>query len=76
MTRHNEKNCHLQCKFCNNNSEKGRKGEQFKMGLYINKTYGPGTAEELMEISRCPGKRLIDYESLIKFYKQKTKEFK
>jgi hypothetical protein len=41
--RFNEKNCHAQCKYCNNYM----KGEADKHAQHINKLYGEGTAELL-----------------------------
>jgi hypothetical protein len=47
-TRFNPMNIHEQCKKCNNFGA----GENFLMGKYIDKTYGEGTADELITMSR------------------------
>ncbi len=46
-TRWNEKNCNVQCSGCN----MFKQGEQFKHSLYIDETYGEGTADELLRLS-------------------------
>ena len=69
-TRWNEKNVHLQCKYCNNWGA----GEQFKMGKYIDKVYGSGTANNLEEMSKIPTKlNVVDLELRIKYYKDLLK---
>jgi len=47
-TRWTSSNCHVQCKKCNNWGA----GESYLMGKYIDKTYGRGTADELITLSR------------------------
>jgi len=47
-TRWTSSNCHVQCKKCNNWGA----GESYLMGKYIDKTYGEGTADELITMSR------------------------
>jgi hypothetical protein len=46
-TRYDERNVHGQCSYCN----KWRSGEQYKMGMYIDTKYGPGTAAKLFKLS-------------------------
>lgn len=50
-TRWDKKNVHPQCQYCN----RFRSGEQHKHGLYIDKRYGAGTAQQLQDISRIRG---------------------
>ena len=47
-TRWNETNVQVQCYSCN----VMRYGEQYKYGLYLEQSYGKGTAEELQQKSR------------------------
>ena len=47
-TRWTSQNCQVQCKKCNNWGA----GESYLMGKYIDKTYGIGTADELITLSR------------------------
>ena len=49
-TRYHEKNAHCQCKECNNKN--WNQGEQFLHSIYINSTYGIGTAEKLTILSK------------------------
>jgi hypothetical protein len=71
-TRFNEQNAHLQCKFCNG----VKKGEQGKHGIFIDKKYGQGTAEKLMNLGDIRGSKLSKFdEGLIsKEYQKKAKE--
>tara|TARA_R100000654_G_scaffold60963_1_gene87826 strand:- start:295 stop:666 length:372 start_codon:yes stop_codon:yes gene_type:complete len=64
-TRWTSSNCHVQCKKCNNWGA----GESYLMGKYIDKTYGEGTADELITMSRQIKKfSNQDLEDLIKQY--------
>jgi len=54
-TRYHEKNAHCQDKKCNNKN--WNQGEQFLHGQYIDKRYGPGTAEKLSMLSKMECKR-------------------
>lgn len=69
-TRFNEKNCHAQCKRCNNH----RSGEEFAHALAIDRLYGKGTAERLYALgsARC---RLTkdDLDRIADEYRNKTK---
>lgn len=47
-TRWNPQNVHVQCKSCNG----FHGGQNYIMGKYIDKTYGEGTADELITMSR------------------------
>ena len=47
-TRWNHQNVHVQCKKCNG----FHGGQNYIMGKYIDKTYGEGTADELITMSR------------------------
>ena len=47
-TRWNPQNVHAQCKSCNG----FHAGQNYLMGKYIDKTYGIGTADELITMSR------------------------
>jgi len=71
-TRYNEKNCHCQDKKCNNKN--WNQGEQFLHGQYIDKRYGPGTAERLSILSKVECKRSwFDYELLGNIFLEKLK---
>ena len=50
-------------------------GEQYKFGMYLDQTFGEGTAEELEQRSKTIVKlNRVDYEEAIERYKQKIKE--
>lgn len=70
-TRHNEKNAHLQCAECNTVGL----GKPTEMATYIDKKYGPGTAESLVIESKKLTK-LFPYEEkeLRSFYRKKVRE--
>ena len=58
-------NVHEQCKKCNNWGA----GENYLMGKYIDKTYGEGTADELIKLSREITKFTDqDLKDMIKLY--------
>jgi len=64
-TRWNQQNVHAQCKSCNG----FHGGQNYIMGKYIDKTYGEGTADELITMSRQIKKfSNQDLEDLIKQY--------
>lgn len=70
-TKFNEKNNQCQCIACN--SYNG--GEQFKYGLFLDREYGEGTAEELMMLSKISCKLSdVDYKEMNKEYKVKVKQ--
>ena len=52
-----------------------RQGEQYKFGIYLDQTFGEGTAEELEQRAKTIVKlNRIDYEEAIERYKQKIRE--
>ena len=53
MTRFEKRNCHAQCAKCNAINS----GEQAKHGFAIDKMYGPGTAQELIDLSEIRGQK-------------------
>lgn len=57
IVRYDERNCHAQCKYCNNY----HKGEQALHAIKINDIYGPGTAEKLIEMGRIKTKLSEEY---------------
>src|SRR5574338_558741 len=62
INRYREQNCHPQCTSCN----QFKKGEQFKHGQYIDKKYGPGTADFIMSLEHQIFKRTpYDLECII-----------
>lgn len=68
-TRWSPINVHVQCKSCNG----FRAGENYIMGKYIDKTYGFGTADELISKSRQIQKfSNTDLEEMIEEYKNKV----
>lgn len=70
-TKFNEKNNQVQCISCN--SYNG--GEQFKYGLFLDREYGEGTAEELMMLSKIACRLSeIDYKEMNQEYKVKVKQ--
>ncbi len=77
MTRFDEKNCHAQCNKCNNNSDRGRKGEQYRHGKEIDKLYGDGTADNLEALGNIRGQKIhtkLSIKDLAKTYRLKAKE--
>ena len=69
--RFDERNCAPQCKGCN----RFQNGEQWKFGMYIDHTYGEGTAELLQGLGKKVHKReKKDFLYLIDEYKAKVKE--
>jgi len=73
QTRFNEQNCNTQCPKCND--KRYGNGEQAIHGLYINKKYGPGTAEKLIHLSRVKGfkQTKIYLKTISDEYRLKTK---
>ena len=69
-TRWNTLNVFEQCKKCNGFGG----GENYIMGKYIDKTYGVGTADEMITLSRQIQKfSNTDLEEMIEEYKNKVK---
>jgi len=70
-TRWDEVNVQVQCVKCN----MFRQGEQYKFGMYLDETFGEGTAEELEQRAKTIVKlNRVDYEEAIERYKQKIKD--
>jgi len=70
-TRFDEQNAHLQCGHCNT----FKSGKQFEHGLYIDKKYGPGTAEKILIKSKQLCKRnRYDFEVLGEYYRTEAKK--
>ena len=70
-TRWDEKNVQVQCVKCN----MYRQGEQYKFGMYLDQTYGHGTAQELEQRAKTIVKlNRVDYEESIELYRQKIRE--
>lgn len=70
-TKYDEKNVHAQCITCNT----FHAGKQFEMSLFIDKKYGPGTAESLLIKSKQFCKRTkYDLKVLSDHYRGKVKE--
>jgi len=73
MTRFNEENCAAQCVHCNGYAD----GEQFKHGKAIDKKYGSGTAEKLMQLGNIRGQKIhtkFHLEIIAKEYRLKSRE--
>ena len=73
MTRFDERNCHLQCKHCN----WGKKGEQYKMSVYIDNVYGAGTADLLENLAGIRGQKIhgkLALKDIAKEYRLKAKD--
>jgi len=72
MTRFDERNANVQCKSCNNYG----KGEQAKHVFCIDKIYGRGTAERLIELSEIRGQKELTklaLDDIAKEYRLKAK---
>jgi hypothetical protein len=69
-TRFNEKNANAQCPKCNCDG----KGEQAKHAIYIDRKYGSGTAESLIELGgiRCKADK-VWWKEVAKEFRLKTK---
>ena len=68
-TRWNSENVHVQCKYCNG----FKAGQNYLMGKYIDRTYGEGKADELIQKSREIKKFTnIDLQEMIQFYSELT----
>ncbi len=73
MTRYNEQNCHAQCSACNNHN----KGEQFKHGAEIDKMYGEGTAQSLIDLGSIRGQKIhgkLALKDIAKEYRKKARQ--
>lgn len=70
-TKFDEMNVHLQCVSCNT----FHNGRQFEYSLFLDKRYGPGTAERLLQKSRQTYKMTSkEIDELTKEYKEKVKQ--
>jgi len=70
-TRYDEKNTAVQCPSCNSFDQ----GKQYEFALYLDKRYGPGTADKMLMKSKMTCKRdRYDLECLIAEYKNKLKK--
>lgn len=70
-TKYHEKNNAAQCKGCNGPGS----GKQYEYGLEIDRRYGAGTAQWILQASRAQVKwGSWEFEVLIEDYKQKLKE--
>lgn len=71
-TRWDEKNCQVQCKYCNI----FRHGEQFVFGENLDRVYGEGTSHQLLQESRTVVKLSNpDLVEKIEYYKAMNKTF-
>lgn len=71
-TRFHEKNVHGQCKKCNIFNQ----GEQFKYAIMVDKFYGTGTAEMLVQLARQHKKfKTWELEDMISNYKARIVEY-
>ena len=76
-TRFDERNMNLQCKGCNLRQSKGLDGIEYRHGLEIDKKWGEGTAEELINISKQIKKlSVIEIEEIAENYRIKLNENK
>lgn len=70
-TRFDERNVHLQCKYCNGPMS----GQQYLHAIFIDHRYGPGTADEILFLSRQPRKiTRLEYVDLITHYNDRVKD--
>ncbi|QDP47373.1 MAG: putative protein ninG [Prokaryotic dsDNA virus sp.] len=66
-TRWSSENVHVQCKYCNG----FKAGQNYLMGKYIDRTYGEGKADELIQESRQIKKfSNEDLKEMIEYYKE------
>ena len=71
LTRHHEQNVNGQCYVCNSLDD----GNQAEHGRGIDKKYGPGTANMLLDRSKMKGKfHITQIEEKIKYYRRRVKE--
>ncbi|QDP58901.1 MAG: putative protein ninG [Prokaryotic dsDNA virus sp.] len=72
-TRWDQINVQVQCMGCN----VFRYGEQYKFGLFINRTYGDGTTDELFKKSREIVKYMDEeIKDMINYYSELVEELK
>ena len=72
-TRYDEKNAHAQCKKCN----RFQNGNQYEHGKAIDRKYGEGTADKLLQKSKMQCiRKAHDFEHIAKTYREKLKEIK
>lgn len=72
-TRWEEKNCGLQCVSCNLFNQ----GKQFEFSMYLNRKYGPGTADLMLIKTRLVSKLgKWEIQQLTIYYQQKLDELK
>ncbi len=72
-TRYDEKNAHAQCATCN----RFQSGHQFKHAKFVDKTYGVGTSDLVLQKSKMLCKRKkFDYEHLAQEFKLKYEQIK
>ena len=70
-TKYDEQNVHSQCITCNT----FHAGNQFEHGLFIDKKYGPGTAEKILIKSKQLCKRnRYDLKVLADYYREESKK--
>lgn len=68
-TRWNEQNVHIQCQQCN----RFKSGKQYEFSLFIDKKYGLGTSNKILNFSRIPCKPFeIELKELTKQYKSEV----
>lgn len=69
-TRFDEKNCNVQCVGCN----MFKSGMQYEHGRYIDRKYGEGTADKLMEKNKSVFKITgTEYNDMINFYREESR---
>lgn len=72
-TRYWEENAHAQCQACN----RFHSGRQFEHGKAIDKKYGEGTAEKILEMAGMRCKRTeADYNWIAKEFREKYNQIK
>lgn len=72
-TKYHEKNVHAQGRFQNRFNQ----GEQYEYGIFIDRKYGNGTAEMLVQKSRMPCKiGQFEIDQMAKYYSEKVKEIR
>lgn len=69
----NERNVHLQCRSCN----RFNAGEQYVYGKFLDRKYGPGTAEMLVALAKTSVRTAdVVYALLIDDYKKRVAHLK
>lgn len=76
-TRCNDKNAMQQCKSCNSGDKQGKNadGRQYEMGIEINRVFGEGMAEKMINLSRTIQKmNWVDWMVTAEYHRKQLKD--